>query len=344
MKRLFGKWNSLKWHVKVTGNRIIEETTPKIPGLALFDPSIGTANLGDEIISRLGQRVLNDCFANCDTLRVPTHFLPQRDTIEKLLSYRHKIVCGTNLMTPHFEKHSLWKVPADLYGYTNTLTLAVGWGYYCDDISKASRTTYRNMLSKSGLHSVRDRYTEQKFHEMGIHNVIYTACVTLWGMTPDRCKAIPKKKARDVIATITDYSRDPQADKEMLSILLDHYETVYVWIQGREDLQYLETLVDLEKICVVERSVDAFEKVLDQGHIDYIGTRLHAGILALNHGVRSIVVAIDNRAKEMGRDVNLIMVSRDDVADELEPLIESEFETVLNIPWENIEKWKLQFQ
>lgn len=344
MRRLFGKWNSLKWHIKVTGNRIAEETTPKIPGLALFDPSIGTANLGDEIISRLGQQALSDCFAGSDIVRVPTHFLPQHDTIEKLLCYRHKIVCGTNLMTPHFEKHSLWKVPADLYGYTNILTLAVGWGYYCDDISKASRTTYRNMLSKRGLHSVRDKYTEQKFHEMGIHNVVCTACVTLWSLTPERCQAIPQKKARDVIATITDYSRDPQADADMLNILLDHYETVYVWIQGTDDLEYLETLVDLEKIHVVERSVDAFEKVLDQGNIDYVGTRLHAGILALNHGVRSIVVAIDNRAREMGRDVNLVMVDRGNIGDCLEFLVESEFETALNIPWENIEIWKKQFQ
>lgn len=344
MKTLLGKLGRFKWHLNVTCGLIADKLTPKTQALALFDPSIESDNMGDEIITRYGMRALDSLITGGVALRLPTHIMPDEETISKLPQCRYKIVCGTNLMTPHFENYSIWRMPEDLHGYSEVVTMAVGWEYYCDDISKSSKTIYRKVLSRKGLHSVRDRYTERKFHEMGIHNVIYTGCVTLWEMTPERCAAIPRRKAKDVVTTITDYSRSPQADKKMLDILSNHYDTVYVWIQGQNDLQYLQSLTDMEKIRTIDRSVSDYEDILKRGNIDYVGTRLHAGIFAMNYGVRSIVIAIDNRAREMGRDANLVLLDRADIGEKLGALVESEIITDLRIPWKNIEKWKKQFK
>lgn len=344
MKRILGKWNSLKWRIRVVRNSVEAKLTHKTKLLAVFDPSIESDNMGDAIIYRYGNSVLRSIFYECDHLRVPTHMMPEDVTLKELAKYRYKIVCGTNLITPHIEKHSIWHFPSDLNGCTNAITLAVGMEYYSDDVSKASCTTYKNLLSHSGIHSVRDRYTEKKFHEMGIHNVIYTGCVTLWDMTPEKCAAIPKTKAHNVIATITDYSRDPENDRKLLETLLDHYESVYVWIQGKYDLEYLQSLTDIQKIKPVARDLDSFEAILNNGDIDYVGTRLHAGIFAINHGVRSIIVSIDNRAREMGTDTNLPVIEREELAEKLGDMIETDFTTVLNIPWDNIYRWKQQFK
>lgn len=343
MHKIRRKLSSIKWYITVARNSIVDRLSSKSKALASFDTSIQSDNMGDAIICQFCNELFQELFNEQGYLRIPTHVEPDTETVMNLPHYRHKIVCGTNLITPHFEWYSNWKMPSDLYGYFNILTLAVGWGCYCDDISRKSKWMYNAILSHKGLHSVRDRYTEKKFHEMGIHNVVYTGCVTLWDLTPTKCKNIPLKKADKVISTITDYSRDIEADREMLNILFDHYEEVMVWIQGEHDMEYLSELVDISKITIIDRNLDAFQTVLSAGNIDYIGTRLHAGIYALNHGVRSIIIAIDNRAKEMGKDVNLPMVQRESIQTELPHLIEKEMETKLNIPWENIKRWKEQF-
>ncbi|MGC4050775.1 MAG: hypothetical protein QM757_15480 [Paludibaculum sp.] len=46
--------------------------------------------------------------------------------------------------------------------------------------------------------------------------------------------------------------------------------------------------------------------------ITYVGTRLHGGILALNHKVPSLITGVDNRSIEMARDFHLPVVPRKD--------------------------------
>ena len=63
----------------------------------------------------------------------------------------------------------------------------------------------------------------------------------------------------------------------------------------------------------------------------------------MNHSVRSLIFAIDNRATEMGRDFDLPVIQRDDVETQLRDWIHGEKETKLNLPWDNIALWKKQF-
>jgi polysaccharide pyruvyl transferase WcaK-like protein len=263
---------------------------------------------------------------------------------ELLSRCRYKIVCGTNLMTSYYERFSNWKMPEDLKGYKDILTLGVGWGSYADIISRTSRFVYRSVLSGEGLHSVRDSYTEEKFRRMGIRNVVNTGCPTLWKLTKDHCAGIPRKKASRVITAVTDYDPDPATDGKMLKLLKECYEEVFVWIQGSGDMAYLEKLEETEGLTVVREGVDAFTRVLDAGDIDYVGTRLHAGIHALNRGVRSVILGIDNRALEMGRDFHLPVLPRREDTGPLREMIESPLPSEIVIPEEEIQRWKEQFK
>ena len=87
----------------------------------LFDTSIGSMNMGDSIIAHYCSLALEGIAE--EALRLPTHLLPNGDQLTRLASAERKIVCGTNLMTPHFEEFSNWKMPGDLRGYRDILTL-----------------------------------------------------------------------------------------------------------------------------------------------------------------------------------------------------------------------------
>lgn len=325
-------------------HRISSKIIKKRKEYLLFDPSLDSKNKGDSIIAYYCDKALKDIIDLHSAFRVQTHELPSKWILKEVPHYKNKIVCGTNLMTPHFEQYSIWKMPPGLYGYNNIITLGVGWEYYDSNISRTSKFIYRNILSTTGIHSVRDSYTEKMFHKMGIHNVINTGCPSLWQLSEEKCNNIPICKSSQVITTVTDYSRDPQNDRVMFNILLAHYSRVFVWLQGEGDIEYLQTIVDMTKIIVINNNLQDYTDILDNGNIDYVGTRLHAGIHAMNRGVRSIIIAIDNRTIEMGNDVLLPYICRKDIDKKLSQYIEKSFKTELKISWSNIAKWKRQFQ
>ena len=331
------------WLVQVACSRLIEAVIPKFKNMAFFDPSLDTENLGDSIISHYCRKALSE-YMDCDSVyAIQTHYKPDASARRKLLKYRSKIIFGTNLISQEWDYYSIWAMPRSLLGYRNTIAMGVGSRSRSGYISNASRLVYRSIFSKQGIHSVRDSYTEWLFHQMGIHNVINTGCPTLWNLTPEHCNNIPRKKAQSVICTITDYDRHPTQDAKMLAILKEEYEQVYIWVQGKEDLEYINMLISDDSVTVVERSLEKYIELLTPGAIDYVGTRLHAGICALNHGVRSLVISIDNRATEMGNDFILPVISRALIDVSLREWINEEKETRLELPWEKIKLWKSQF-
>jgi len=97
----------------------------------------------------------------------------------------------------------------------------------------------------------------------------------------------------------------------MLEILRRHYDTIYLWIQTLTDYQYARSLdADLR---FTSHSLRALDELLTSNiDLDYIGVRLHAGIRAIQQGRRSVILEIDNRAREMGRNFGLPTVERTD--------------------------------
>lgn len=75
-----------------------------------------------------------------------------------------------------------------------------------------------------------------------------------------------------------------------------------------------------------------------------MGTRLHAGIRCLNGGHRSLIIAIDNRARQIGEDTGLPVLEREDgYLHKLADWVNHPVKTEINLPWTSIDKWKKQF-
>lgn len=165
----------------------------------------------------------------------------------------------------------------------------------------------------------------------------------MWRFTPSFCKSIPSTKAKSVITSVTDYRKDMDADNAMLRILDRNYDTIYIWLQGKKDLEYLSTL-NVPDHSVIIDSIDAFDEKLVSGEIDYVGTRLHAGIYALNHQVRSIIIGVDNRSLEIASDTRLPVIDRSRMNVELEDRIRSDWKTMIQLKQKNIDSFIQQFK
>lgn len=305
----------------------------------VLDTSLNSDNLGDNIINFYSNKVFKELGISIVD-RIPTHVVPKKESINGIIP---KIVTGTNILSSKMEAPYLWMISKNLNTVNNTLLLGNGWEKYYNFETPYTRMFYKKMLNNDFIHSVRDEYSKKKLNKLGIKNVVNTSCPTTWGLTPELCKQIPKGKGRKVVTTITDYSQDKTMDWYMLDTLLENYEEVFIWIQGERDLEYLKQYNNFSKLNLVERTLDAYNKILKLENLDFVGTRLHAGIHALNNKHRSIIVSIDNRAREMGKDINLPIVERNELKSKLTEMINNDFQIEINLPTKNIELWKKQF-
>lgn len=329
-------WDKISFQMQKDNSKIIR-----------FDTSLGTDNLGDYIIMHYCNKILDELFPTYQPINIGTHLMPKIEQEATVKQTKYKFVCGTNLLTSNIEHHWRWILPDGVrrkMNYRNVILLGVGWGEYQEQCTDYSKMIYKTMLNPRLVHSVRDQYTLEKLQEAGLKNVINTGCPTTWALTPELCRDIPTKKSKDVIATITDYRRDAEKDNEMLAILSRNYDRVYLWLQGNQDEEYLKSLNIPGNLTTIPNTLEAYEAVLNNGGVDYVGTRLHAGIHALNHKIRSIILAVDNRATEIGRDVNLPVIQRSEIVEKLEKKIQSEFITEIQINQKNIECFKAQFR
>ena len=311
--------------------------------VVLLDTSMDSDNCGDGIIMENCGLQLRGCVPVEQLEHIPTHRFLTKDELETLSASGMKILCGTNILSGHMRRYGLWKLGPEVAPYREVLLMGVGFDSIDEAFDGYTKKLLRTILCKKGIHSVRDSFSEKKLKSMGIKNVINTGCPTMWNLTPEHCAAIPKSKAKNVMCTLTDYCRDEQNDKAMLDILLANYETVYLWLQGSEDLAYIRQLGYEDNLVLVESTLKDYDAVLTQDDLDYVGTRLHAGIRALSKGHRSLIISIDNRAACISADTGLPIVKREDVPIALADRINSDVETNIVLPWESISRWKGQF-
>lgn len=312
-----------------------------------FNPSICSINIGDQIIVKSIIEEMDFLFKDNFCIDVSSHqpiswIYSERVLVNKDLSF----VLGSNLLRGKLNGvDRQWDInifnakklgPAVLIG--------TGWRAYNEEPNAYTKAVYKSILSKDYCHSVRDAYTEQMMRKMGFSKVINTGCATMWKFTPEFCAEIPTKKANNVITTITDYQTDIVADKKMIDVLSKNYETVYIWIQGMGDHSYISELVKQKNnIKFITPILEAYDNVLNSiDSLDYVGTRLHGGIRAIQKLKRALIIATDNRAKEKKKDFNLPVLERSEI-DLLEDWINAEHETKISIPIDAIEEWKGQF-
>ena len=116
-------------------------------------------------------------------------------------------------------------------------------------------------------------------------------------------------------------------------------------MQGSGDLDYLNQLDSMDDIEIIPGNLASYDSLLQDSTIDldFVGTRLHAGVRAIQNKRRSIILGIDNRAEEKKKDLNLNVLSRSKIS-ELENMINSDFETKINLNQHNIDSWRNQFK
>lgn len=310
--------------------------------IGIINPSIGSANLGDHIIYKSVYKVLRTIYPDAMFSDFPAQLHTSLDAMLLMKSKYLLFISGTNLLSSNLEIRHQWKIYDRHKSFLNNkvVLLGCGWWQYQNDVTKYTKAIYKKVLNRAFLHSVRDRYTEEKLINAGITNVINTCCPTFWGLTPEKCKAIPRSRARQVVTTLTFYHKNINADRRMLEILSKHYEKVYLWAQGADDLHYLNELnvISQKNIVILPPTIEAYDTILLKKNIDYIGTRLHAGARALQNNIRSLIVAVDNRAREIGSDVNLNVIDRKNI-EEIIFFIDNDYETHINLPTDNIKKW-----
>ena len=312
--------------------------------ILIFDTFMNSQNSGDQIIMDNCIHFLKNLNIGKEFKHVPTHTYPKDEELNLLNNIDKKIVCGTNILSGNMKSYGVWKLPENIDSYNEIILMGVGFASKNNKFTPYTNKLLKYMLSKDAVHSVRDSFTEKCLKDIGIKNVVNTSCPTMWILDETLCSKIPLIKSRDVVCTITDYSRDKENDSAMLDILLDNYDKVSIWIQGEDDYEYLSELGYIHKLNIIPIGLENYDKFLEKNNsLDYIGTRLHAGIRAMSYRHRSIIISIDNRAEAISNDTGLPIIYRAHVKNKLEKKIKSSFETKVNLPKENIRLWISQF-
>lgn len=315
--------------------------------VSILDTSIATKNIGDEIIMDAVRTQTFDCMSDYRFHFIPSHEYVFKIGLSLIKSSDFGIVGGSNILSSYMNKYRQWAitVPHSYFMKNKMVTLGVGWREYQDKPNSWTKSVLRRVLSDRYIHSVRDHYTEIRLKDLGIDNVLNTSCPTMWNLTPEHNAKIPIKKAKSVLFTLSDYSKEIEYDKQLVEILLDNYTNVFFWVQSIKDYEYLNKFPSnlIRYIKVIPPNLKSYDNYLIGTDTDYVGTRLHGGIRALQHGVRTIIIGIDNRAIEKEKDFNLKVVRRENQSKELENLIQSDFKTEIRIPINKITQWKKQF-
>ena len=311
--------------------------------VAVFDTYATSFNAGDAIIMDSVWAELRAIFDTSVFVTIPTHDHPGPQAYRALDAADLALVGGTNLLASHMDQYKQWKVAgAEMLRLRNLVLMGVGWWQYQDEPNLYTRSLLRTILHPTRLHSVRDGYTERKLRSIGIDNVVNTGCPTTWRLGVEHCASIPVAKGESVLLTFTDYKPNIEADRYLYAILRRHYGRVIFWLQGRGDWVYAKEILDPD-VEVVGGTLAALDRVLTEiDSIDYVGTRLHAGVRALQHGRRSLILAVDNRATEMGHDMNLPVIDREN-AGGIESAVAADRPTRVKLPEAAIARWKSQF-
>ena len=309
-------------------------TTTQV-ALGLLDPSIDSKNSGDHIIREGVDRAMARLGATpADIVALTTRRKLSREELSAAAGARHVFVGGTNLLSSNMPWYRQWKLDGQLARHLSgsVSLLGVGWWQYQGRPNWYTARLLRRILGDAPQ-SVRDEYTREQLASIGVES-INTCCPTMWDLpeTPEAREA----RGERVVVTVTDYMRDVEADRTLLRRLSDAYEDVSLWPQGSKDHAYMRQLgVD---VTMLGTSVGDFAAALDAPGTDYVGTRLHAGVFALQRGVRSTILAVDNRANEISKDTGLPVIDRKQLVERWDFVLESR--TVrLRIPHDAINAW-----
>ncbi len=311
--------------------------------ISVFDTSICSYNVGNDIIMDAVGNVVDDIRPSSHLVRLSPTDICKSARLYNAIS-EVTFVGGTNILNNDVRRNLQWNLTLhNVLMLKNVVLLGCGWFQYEESApTKYTQWSLNRILSKQYLHSVRDNYTREKLAGMGI-DAINTGCPTLWGLSDEKMSKIPAAPRRKAVFTITDYNRNPQRDIKMLQACESVYKDGLICFpQGTGDYEYIKSLGYYDKVDFISPRLKEYDTLLASGTVDYIGTRLHAGIRALQHSVRSFIIGVDNRAIEMHRDFSIPVIYEDQMDNIAEEMSKS-YDCTLSIPLDNIKQWKEQF-
>ena len=309
----------------------IEQATLKT--ITVIDTSFGTWNLGDEIIMRAVDDVIHEIFPDARVFRLPSHEALSRRSYYFLRQSDLCLIGGTNILASKG-----WRLRwCDSIFLTNGICFGVAWGGLRSRPSLKDRILLRRVLDGGQIHSVRDRFTKNLLDQIGVVSVS-TSCPTMWTLTPEHCADVPQGKARDALFTLTAYRREPSADRTMIEILKRHYRALHFFPQMHGDYEYFRDL-NIEGVRVIAPNLRSYDQFLANEDVDYVGSRLHGGIRALQFKKRTLVIGIDGRSAEIANDTGFPVLRREEIR-QLETWVNDYVSTRINLPTHNIASWK----
>lgn len=318
--------------------------------IVLLEPCISSLNQGDHVIVDSIKRemdfLLRDAFVVEQSTQSPVmHFYQVRDErFHAPADADYKFVCGSNLFWDNmFHPYVQWNINhLTCTNSRNAILVGAGSCSTRERMNLYSKSLYNRVLNHDICHSVRDEITKVRMESLGF-KVINTGCPTTWSLTKEHCEKIPVKKGDRVVFTLNEFHGNVKEDLALIDLLARHYEEVYFWPQGYRDLEYLKKLDLSVPVRIVSPNLTAMRALLQEGNIDYVGSRLHGGIFSMQNYVRSMILVVDNRAQEMKDSFTIPALGRTDY-ETLETMIQSEWETAVNIRQDNIQAWKDQFR
>lgn len=323
--------------------------------ILILDTSIASFNKGDDIIMECTRKELAPLLGKSFELTLPTHITPfhwyqvwrNSNYVQQFINCKYKFVGGSNILIPNLLTHfPQWNI--NLFNYQpmkGCIMVGVGAGAGAEGkIDRYTEYIYQHLLNRENYHSARDERSKVYMERLGL-KAINTGCVTMWMLTPEFCKTIPSKKSDCVVFTLTKGDRPKQREKDQLIIdtLQRSYKEIYFWPQGIHDADYFQSLANTEGIKMIGASKQAYDEYLTNNDTDYVGTRLHGGVYAMRHRRRAIIIAIDERARAINEKNHLNCIDFNHL-ESLGDMIESEFNTEIEMDYNSINKWKKQFE
>jgi len=329
--------------------------------IIVFDPSLKSnkgdvsINLGDVVIWTAVKQQLQQIFSHDKFLRISSHSQFESEIQSKLKEAKYTFFGGSNMLSSNLKEYNQWKLDVSnrlfwpiKFPIKGLVLMGVGWWQYQSKHTAYTRSFYKKALSNKFLHSVRDGYTERKLKEMGFGNVLNTGCPTMWGLDglDVSCR---RGRVKNCLFTLTDYNQDSMVDNELIKVIVESYEgNVYFFPQGSKDMLYIASLSHYQqykhKIRVIDRSYAALLTTLIENEVDYIGTRLHAGVVALQQNRNTLILSIDNRAIEIATDTGLPVLCREDVSHIKQWISGESIFDKIRIPLGEVNAWKQQFK
>jgi polysaccharide pyruvyl transferase WcaK-like protein len=317
--------------------------------LVLWSPGVkdhaGSAsdNVGDLIIEESVKQELKAIFPNWTIETIATHQRLTPVERNKIRKSALTVIGGSNLLSSYMDGYFQWDLTlANAIAARGSILLGAGWWRDQGQCNRYTKILLSMVLSRKFIHSVRDSQAEQHLRSIHIPKVVNTACPTMWPLARMDLKRLPIQPAANVLCMLTDYLKEPEVDQAFLNLLMRNYSTVYIWPQGAGDLTYIKDLSF--DGTILEQGLASLDELLaSEVELDYVGTRLHGGVRCLRAGKRSLIIEVDNRAREVNRDTGLPTVERADL-EGIEKWTKGSEPVAISLPEESIASWKAQFK